>query len=166
MGVNRGYKQSPEYIAKRIKSGPEHQNWIGDAVSTKGGRTRALRMYEARNCEDCGSSRAERHHVNEDTSDNSPGNIKFLCRRCHMMEDGRLAAFILMAKARSVEVIAIAAAIRRARTTCKRDHPLSGDNLYVTPSGCARSAERSILRPMSTERKGRGNAGSRPVGNR
>ena len=86
-----GYKQSDEHIEARKRYGVDHHAWAGDAISVKGGRKRAQRMYpDAKPCESCGSSKSERHHKSGDTSDNSPENIAFLCRRCHMREDGRL----------------------------------------------------------------------------
>jgi hypothetical protein len=134
--VKRGYRQSPEHVAKRIRTGADHHAWMGAGVSEKGGRSRALRAFPVlQPCEECGTSESERHHVNGDTADNTSTNIRFLCRRCHMKTDGRLNAFTEMAKARSAEAVEAAAASRRARTTCKRGHPLTGENLYVTPDG-------------------------------
>lgn len=60
-----GYKQTPEHIARRITSGPDHPRWQGDAVSE----------------------------------------------------------------------VEAAATARRAQTHCKRGHPLSGPNLYITRQG-------------------------------
>jgi len=88
--TKRGYKQTEEHVRKRIKHGVRHANWVGSDVSVKGGRTRALRLYPQGPCVDCGSEKGERHHVNGDTSDNSPENVKFPCRSCHMKCDGRL----------------------------------------------------------------------------
>ena len=83
-GPREGFKQSKEHIEKRKRFGPEHPNWKGDDVSVKGGRTRALRKYEAKSCSKCKAKKAERHHINEDTSNNEPSNIAILCRKCHM----------------------------------------------------------------------------------
>ena len=60
----RGYKQTPEHVEKRKRFGPDHH------------------------------ARAERHHIDGNTANNKPGNIAFLCRRCHMREDGRLDAVL------------------------------------------------------------------------
>lgn len=90
-----GYSQSPEHVQKRADAirGSKHPRWIGDAVSEKGGRSRALRMYtDIGPCEGCGASDAERHHVDGNTANNAPENIGILCRRCHMTADGRLDA--------------------------------------------------------------------------
>lgn len=87
-----GYSQSPEHVAKRKRTGAAHYNWQGDAISEKGGRKRALRLYpDIGPCTACGAENAERHHRDENTANNAPENIAILCRRCHMEEDGRLA---------------------------------------------------------------------------
>jgi 5-methylcytosine-specific restriction endonuclease McrA len=91
--TKKGYKQSPEHIAARKRFGAEHGNWSGGKVSEKGGRARALHLYPVIGpCVSCGSPRSERHHRDENTANNHPANIVILCRRCHMKEDGRLAA--------------------------------------------------------------------------
>ena len=87
----RGYKQTPEHIRKRIRRGEAHHSWLADAVSTRGGRTRALRLYpRVGPCVQCGAAKAERHHADGDTGNNSPDNVVVLCRRCHMAADRRL----------------------------------------------------------------------------
>lgn len=68
----------------------EHPSWIGGAVSTRGGRSRARRKFAPRPCEVCGATRVDRHHKDGDTANNSQANIAFLCRRHHMEADGRL----------------------------------------------------------------------------
>ena len=88
-----GYKQPPEHIEARKRFGEDHHAWAGDEISVKGGRKRAERMYPGEHpCEECGSDSSERHHRDGNTANNSPENIGFLCRRCHMREDGRLDA--------------------------------------------------------------------------
>lgn len=83
----RGYTQAPEHVAARIRFGPEHHRWAGEQVDKKIGRKRALRMYpEIGPCVRCGSPDAERHHVDENTSNNEPSNIEALCRPCHADE--------------------------------------------------------------------------------
>lgn len=47
-------------------------------------------------CVNCGAAVAERHHIDDDTSNNDPSNIGVLCRKCHMTSDGRLAAIAAM----------------------------------------------------------------------
>lgn len=88
-----GYQQSLEHITARVRRGPSNHAWLGDQVSTRGGRTRALRAYPTVGpCTKCGSAKSERHHIDENTANNSPENIAVLCRRCHMELDGRLDA--------------------------------------------------------------------------
>ena len=89
----RGYTQTEEHKQKRLQSirGEGHPRWQGDSISEKGGRARALRMYrDIGPCQSCGDPKAERHHIDANTANNAPSNIAFLCRRCHMKEDGRL----------------------------------------------------------------------------
>lgn len=89
--TTKGYKQSPEHIEKRKRFGESHSRWKGDFVTEKSGRSRALRAYpDQMPCEKCGTDRSERHHRDGNTANNDAGNIAFLCRRCHMIEDGRL----------------------------------------------------------------------------
>jgi hypothetical protein len=97
-GVPKGYKQTPEHIAKRTRCGKDHHAWKAGEVSPKLGRKRALHAYpESQPCEKCGNKKTDRHHIDGDTSNNSKGNIAWLCRRCHMKEDGRLVAFTKLA---------------------------------------------------------------------
>jgi len=92
-----GYKQTPEHIAKRIKHGEEHPNWKGDNITPKSGRSRAIRKFPTIGpCERCGSGRAERHHRDENPTNNAQENIIALCRRCHMETDGRLERLVLL----------------------------------------------------------------------
>lgn len=67
-----------------------HHRWTGDDVSEKGGRARALRWFSDQPCDKCGETKADRHHKNGDTSNNDAANIEFLCRKCHMTDDGRI----------------------------------------------------------------------------
>ena len=93
-----GFTQSAEHIEKRKRFGPSHHAWLGDSVSEKGGRTRALRAYpDIGCCVRCGSQRSERHHRDGNTANNSPENVVALCRKCHMSEDGRLDKFMELA---------------------------------------------------------------------
>ena len=93
----RGYSQSESHKQKRLDAikGENHPRWAGDAISEKGGRKRALRMYpDIGPCSKCGAENAERHHVDANTANNHPSNIEVLCRRHHMEADGRLDAVI------------------------------------------------------------------------
>lgn len=90
MGQKKGYKQTPEHIEKRKKWGAEHHAWKGDDVGSRSAHRRAELRFELQPCEDCGNTKSERHHEDEDPTNNDPSNIKFLCRKCHMKRDGRL----------------------------------------------------------------------------
>ena len=83
---------APDVLAARVSiAGDLNPNWLGDSVSARGGRTRALRFYRCIGpCIRCGADKAERHHKDGNTANNEPKNIEALCRRCHMKEDGRL----------------------------------------------------------------------------
>jgi hypothetical protein len=150
--TRKGYKQTPEHIAKRIGKRETHARWIGDSVSVKGGRTRALRIYSnIGKCERCGAESPERHHVDGNTANNSPSNIRILCRKCHMTEDGRLAVLVENASKSTEKRVRAAIAYRLAMTVCKRGHPLSGDNIRISPKGarvckkCSQIAVRKYL---------------------
>lgn len=83
-------EKSAGHRAKLGRPREKHHFWKGGAVAPTGGRARALRWFPARPCEACAAPVAERHHRNADTADNTPENIRFLCRGCHMTEDGRI----------------------------------------------------------------------------
>lgn len=90
-----GSKQTEEHISRRIKSGESHQNWKGDDITDRSGRSRALRLFtDIGPCVVCGDLKAERHHEDGNTRNNTPENIKAMCRKCHMSSDGRLDAAI------------------------------------------------------------------------
>ena len=134
--TKKGYKQSQEHIAKRIRTGEDHHAWKGSAVSVKGGRTRAYRIYKNISpCVLCGSFRSERHHIDGDTANNSPDNVIFICRKCHMKNDGRLEKFRDMAVINSKELVKISARKRRERTTCHNGHLFDDEDTYINPSG-------------------------------
>jgi len=110
---------------------------IGDRpCSEKAGRKRALKLFPYIGpCEVCAHPMAERHHKDGNTANNARGNIAALCRRCHMEADGRIEAAREMM--RQIRVIGIVAAAQEklSRTHCKRGHPLSGENLFITSGG-------------------------------
>lgn len=134
--TKKGYKQSPEHIAKRIRTGEKHHSWIGDNVSVKGGRTRAYRMYkEITPCVLCASYRSERHHIDGNTANNEPENIICVCRKCHMKHDGRLEKFKEMAVANSKGLILKAAESKRLKKACHNGHLFDEQNTYINPSG-------------------------------
>lgn len=69
--------------------------WKGDNASIYAGRNRARRLYpNNRPCELCGSLKVERHHKDGNTVNNASYNIIFVCRRCHMLIDGRWHIFV------------------------------------------------------------------------
>ena len=71
----------------------QHPDWLGDKVSEAGGRSRARLWYPSLEpCVDCGGQGADRHHSDGNTTNNEPDNVVSLCRRCHMIRDGRLDA--------------------------------------------------------------------------
>jgi AP2 domain len=60
-------------------------------LKPQSGRMAAERKYKILGiCERCQESPAvDRHHVDNDTLNNERENIRFLYRKCHMIEDGR-----------------------------------------------------------------------------
>jgi len=85
-------------------SGKAHYAWKGDAARTETKRARAQRMYQLGPCDSCGKPATDRHHRDDDTGNNAPENIGILCRRCHMLEDGRLDAFKQVAAANAAKL--------------------------------------------------------------
>ncbi len=53
----------------------------------------ARRTFKGTVCEKCSSPAKDRHHKDGNTSNNDESNIMVLCRKCHMLEDGRLTRF-------------------------------------------------------------------------
>lgn len=128
--ANFGYKQTPEHIAAKSRFGDAHHGWKGENITRRSGRSRALRLYPTIGpCVLCGDPKSERHHMDDDTTNNTPENILPLCRKCHMSSDGRLAKVKEVGRNRIKKLIEQAAAKRRSQTLCKRGHELSGDNL-------------------------------------
>lgn len=116
---NRATAVLPHVQAIRSAShkGPRNKWWKGEAVSVKGGRTRAQRAFPiVRACEACGEDkkRIDRHHKDGNTKNNSPENIAFFCRRCHMTVDGRLAALPNQMRALQPKGVAASAVRRRS----------------------------------------------------
>lgn len=79
--------------AKGFRKGSTHPCWLGDAASDNGGRQRAQKAFQLGPCARCGKPGHDRHHKDGNTKNNSPDNVEVLCRRCHMVTDGRLEAF-------------------------------------------------------------------------
>lgn len=83
-------------MARNVARGEDHYAWKGDDAATKTKRDRARVRYPVLGkCEHEGCEKwsTDRHHVDGDTGNNEPDNIRQLCRRHHMEEDGRLEGF-------------------------------------------------------------------------
>lgn len=68
----------------------------GDAAGVAAGRVRARNRYPLSLCERCNKAASDRHHVDGNTLNNTTENVMILCRRCHMLVDGRLEQFRTM----------------------------------------------------------------------
>lgn len=69
--------------AERARAG-EHPAWKGDEAGRAAGNARARAIYiDLGGCNRCDEPAEVRHHRNEDTLNNAPENIEFLCRACH-----------------------------------------------------------------------------------
>lgn len=70
----------------------DNPQWRGDNAKPETKRRRAVRRYPLQgiSCENCGGPAKDRHHRTGNLNDHSRNEIRFLCRRCHMIEDGRL----------------------------------------------------------------------------
>jgi hypothetical protein len=78
-----------------VLRGPEHPGWKGDAAHNRAKRRRARRRYpDLGPCQRCGGKATERHHKDGDPGNNRISNVALLCRRCHMVIDGRLAQLL------------------------------------------------------------------------
>lgn len=86
-----------------------------------------LRTGKDFNCETCGKSFWRKQR------DIAKGNCRFCSRSCYSASlKGISRPVSAIATERG---IAAAAKARRARTLCKRGHPLSGDNVFMTSQG-------------------------------
>lgn len=131
--TKKGYKQTAEHIRKRFLNGSPNRK--GDKAGVKAGRSRALRTYPElpSACQDCGvtGQRLDRHHIDDNTLNNSPENIAFVCRRCHMVRDGRLDILKANAVRNVTHLVDAAASEKRSRSSCKRGHVLTEENVYI-----------------------------------
>lgn len=75
-------------------------NWKGDNASIVAARARIARRMPLAGvtCVDCDNPAYDRHHIDDNPWNNERDNIAVLCRRCHMIWDGRLDAFISRGK--------------------------------------------------------------------
>lgn len=63
----------------------------GDKAHTSSKHARAQRWFPLPSkCDECDAVPVDRHHKDGDDGNNIIENIAFLCRRCHMIVDGRL----------------------------------------------------------------------------
>lgn len=83
-------------MPRGAKWGEENPMWKGDEARKMTKRERAQRRYPLGPCERCGRAAVDRHHKDGDTGNNRRSNIAILCRRCHMLEDGRLQALAVL----------------------------------------------------------------------
>ena len=76
---------------QKAETRENNRNWKRDATNPSTGRNRARARYKQKEpCVVCNSLDAERHHRDGNTLNNEPSNVPFLCRRCHMIEHGRI----------------------------------------------------------------------------
>jgi hypothetical protein len=103
--VRKGYKPCPgcdEPMAAHafrcracspLIRGENHPGWKGDDALDTTKRERTQKMFRlAEACESCGEKAVDRHHIDGDPGNNVLSNIASLCRRCHMVADGRIAS--------------------------------------------------------------------------
>jgi hypothetical protein len=77
-----------------LQRGADNPSWKGNRVKKDSGRERARKLYTLGPCEHCGKPATDRHHKDDNPLNNDPGNVEMLCRRCHMLADGRMEAFV------------------------------------------------------------------------
>ena len=89
--TRKGISKSEEHKRKLglAKLGEKNPKWKGDKVGWDAGHCRAIRKFQLKPCEICGSIKSERHHKDGNYLNNSPENIQFLCRHHHMLIDKR-----------------------------------------------------------------------------
>ena len=91
-------KANPAVKSRKLhecKSGENNPNWKGVNSGKESARERARSIFKKLlPCEVCGNKKTERHHADGNPHNNTPENIKFLCRKHHMGMDGRLGRLI------------------------------------------------------------------------
>jgi len=79
-------RKMPENVKRKLLEA----NWKGDNATRNTGHQRAQRLIEANVCERCGRTKEEtmlhRHHIDENSLNNSEENIEILCAKCHVRE--------------------------------------------------------------------------------
>lgn len=83
-----GYRHSARVrrLLAEQKRGEKNPMWRGDAASEQAGRYRAQKLFPQQPCEKCSNPAGHRHHKDENTKNNTPENIQFLCNSCHRYE--------------------------------------------------------------------------------
>lgn len=130
--VNVGRVRPPSVRAKlsASKMGERNPNWRGDSICEDSGRDRAWRWFASpATCGICGKeTKTERHHKDGNTLNNAPSNIAFLCRRCHMLADGRLQAFLAFDHTLDQKR---PRPPRLLKTHCLRGHEYTPENTFI-----------------------------------
>jgi hypothetical protein len=88
--MSRDTQPPVEDEKSRGRMGALNPMWKGDAAAPESQRARARRRYKLGRCQHCGGPARDRHHVDGNPGNNEPSNGAELCRRCHMLVDGRL----------------------------------------------------------------------------
>jgi len=100
MAGKRGHNlRGPNSQDRARLTGEAHPGWKGDEALPATKRQRAVRRFVLDECERCGKKATDRHHKDGNTGNNEESNIAKLCRRCHMLVDGRLEVITAMLKA-------------------------------------------------------------------
>jgi hypothetical protein len=92
---------NPRHRGCRPSTGEKNGLWRGDFATDGAKRERAQKMYPLGPCERCGKPGVERHHKDANTGNNVRSNIMIVCRKCHMIEDGRSERLARIAKEKS-----------------------------------------------------------------
>lgn len=103
--------------SRSLYTGAGGPSWKGDNAKKDSGGARARRHVPTKPCELCGAE-SQRHHKDENTLNNDPSNIAFLCAKHHSMAHPRAKGFRLTPK-----------------THCKRGHLFDEVNTQVGPQG-------------------------------
>ena len=70
--------------------GVNNPRWKGGKIKKKSGNARALKLFlKIGDCEKCAAPASVRHHIDRNTLNNAPENIKILCHKCHNREHYR-----------------------------------------------------------------------------
>ena len=100
----RHHTEKSKEKVRQAKWGEKNGMWKGESIVEETGRQRARFRYELRECVLCGEPATDRHHRDGNTANNDPPNVQILCRRCHMIVDGRMDNLKQFQGARDVEM--------------------------------------------------------------